>query len=241
MKIYRKLHRWHQTLGVAMAFFVILLVVTGVLLNHTEDLKLDHKYVASNLLLDWYNISVPDEMVSFSTPNHRVALLGNRLYFDEKEFEANVAGLLGVVEIGDTTVVAIPGQLLILDSEGGIIEKLGGVDGVPAGMKRLGLAAERQLVIEAAHGIYLADLEALEWQEGELDGIRWSTPVSLPEEPREALLRQYRGKGLTLERVLLDIHSGRLLGSFGVFLIDVAALLFLTLAITGVWMWSRRR
>ena len=51
----------------------------------------------------------------------------------------------------------------------------------------------------------------------------------------------YRGYGLTLERVLLDLHSGRVLGSAGVLLVDAAAILFLLLAISGLWLWSRRR
>jgi uncharacterized iron-regulated membrane protein len=51
----------------------------------------------------------------------------------------------------------------------------------------------------------------------------------------------WRGTGLSLERVLLDLHSGRILGEAGVWLVDAAALLFLLLAGSGVWLWGRRR
>ncbi len=40
---------------------------------------------------------------------------------------------------------------------------------------------------------------------------------------------------------MLDLHNGRIFGGFGVFLIDAAAVLFLILAVTGVWMWARSR
>ena len=68
----------------------------------------------------------------------------------------------------------------------------------------------------------------------------WSEQVPLPGELRDILLKKYRGQGLTLERVLLDLHSGRLFGTFGVYIVDAAALLFLILAFTGVWMWMSR-
>ena len=46
--------------------------------------------------------------------------------------------------------------------------------------------------------------------------------------------------GLPLERVLLDLHSGRIFGEAGVWLVDAAALLFLLLAGSGLWLWGRR-
>jgi hypothetical protein len=46
------------------------------------------------------------------------------------------------------------------------------------------------------------------------------------------LVETYRGKGLPLERVLLDIHSGRILGAWGV---DAVSVLFLGLVLTGLW------
>ncbi|MFT5351416.1 MAG: hypothetical protein ACI9MF_002239 [Gammaproteobacteria bacterium] len=55
------------------------------------------------------------------------------------------------------------------------------------------------------------------------------------------MLSLYRGKGLSLERILLDLHSGRLLGNAGVFIVDLAALFFVFLALSGSWMWLRKR
>ncbi len=68
-----------------------------------------------------------------------------------------------------------------------------------------------------------------------------SQPGVLPTGLEQDLLYLYRGKGLSLERLLLDLHSGRLLGNAGVYIVDVAALLFIFLALSGSWMWWRRR
>jgi uncharacterized iron-regulated membrane protein len=37
--------------------------------------------------------------------------------------------------------------------------------------------------------------------------------------------------------VLLDLHSGRIVGGWGIYLVDIIALLFIIIAITGIWMW----
>ena len=53
-------------------------------------------------------------------------------------------------------------------------------------------------------------------------------------------MQAYRGSGLSLERVILDLHSGRIVGQWGVYVVDGAALLFLALVITGLWMWMKQ-
>ena len=59
--------------------------------------------------------------------------------------------------------------------------------------------------------------------------------------PAPRMLRMYRGRGLSMEKLILDVHSGRILGRFGVILVDLAAVLFLLLSITGTWIWIRRK
>ena len=241
MKTYHNLLKWHKRIGVTAALFVILLAVTGLALNHTERLELDQKFIGSSALLDLYNISLPDNPVSFATENHRISLLGNRLYFDDQELEDQADQLLGAVEINDSVVVATSAGILLFDQGGELIEKLSGAEGVPAGMQKIGLSPENDLAVQAAHGAYLANLGSLSWDEKPVAETVWSESSVIQEPLKTSLSKAYRGKGLSVERVLLDLHSGRILGSFGVFLMDAAAILFIILAITGVWMWSRAR
>ncbi len=243
MKTYRKLRKWHRTLGVSSAIFVVILTITGLALNHTERLKLDQRFVGSSIWMDLYNISLPKDPSSFATKNHQVTLLADRLYFNATELEEQADQLFGAVELAGTVIVAISGEILLLEQDGQLIEKLTGSEGVPAGMERIGLSSKNKLIVYAAHGEYSTDLDTLEWLESPStsSNIKWSTESIINEPLKAKLAKAYRGKGLSLERVLLDLHSGRILGSWGVYLVDAAALLFLILAITGVWMWSKTR
>jgi uncharacterized iron-regulated membrane protein len=55
------------------------------------------------------------------------------------------------------------------------------------------------------------------------------------------LLESFRGRGLTLERLILDLHSGRIFGAYGIYVMDAAAIVLLWLSGSGLWVWWRRQ
>jgi uncharacterized iron-regulated membrane protein len=134
---------------------------------------------------------------------------------------------------------------VLLSAAGKVLEILGGAQGVPAGMRQIGVMDDK-LVVRASHGDYLADKELLYWDESEKVGDRhvpvvadWAKASAPPEVLYAKLVETYRGKGLTLERVLLDLHSGRIAGRAGVITVDFVAILMILLAVSGIWMWIR--
>lgn len=230
-----QLHKLHRRAGVIAVIFIVMLILTGLLLNHTREFNLAGNYIQSEWLLNWYAVA-PDGGDAFSVNNNWISRVGSRLYYNDIELPEKSESLLGAVIIEDTIVIAVKDRLLLLTDAGKLIEKLSGQEGVPAGMKAIGVNKDSQLVIDAAHGYYITDINTLEWEEFDEIEAAWSVPVELPGEVHSKLLQMYRGKGLSLERVILDLHSGRILGEFGVYIIDGAALLFLFLGITGAWM-----
>lgn len=233
------IHKWHKKFGVFAAFFVIFLVSSGIALNHSQQLQLNNNYIQSQWLLDLYQINPGSKPVSFEAEGIRVSQLGERVYFENREIATDVQQLIGIVNINDIVTVAFDGQLMLVSKEGELIEHLTGVEGVPAGMNEIGSDEQGDIVIKAAHGFYHVNLDALEWKEYDHLEAKWSLASAIPEALSEDLLLQYRGSGLTLERVLLDLHSGRIVGSWGVYFVDLIALVLLVLSCTGVWMWSK--
>lgn len=234
------IHKWHKKFGVFAALFVIFLVISGIALNHSQQLQLNNNYIQTQWLLDLYQINPASEPVSFEADGIRVSQLGERIYFDKREIAKDVQQLIGLVSANDVVTVAFDGQLIVLSKEGETIEHLTGVEGVPAGMKEIGSDDQGDIVIKAAHGYYHVNLDALEWKEYDYLEASWLLASAIPDALNEDLLQQYRGSGLTIERVLLDLHSGRIVGSWGVYFVDFIALLLLVLSCTGVWMWWKR-
>jgi uncharacterized iron-regulated membrane protein len=64
--------------------------------------------------------------------------------------------------------------------------------------------------------------------------------MAIPQDQLEILLGLYRGRGLSLERVILDLHSGKILTRAGPVLMDAVGVILIALSVIGLLMWSRR-
>lgn len=237
----RSLFLWHRYFGLAAALFVLILATTGLLLNHSEDMRLDRRHVQSAWLLDWYGISAPTIRVSYEVNGHWVSETGGYIYWNEGVLEGLQPPLRGAVAFQNGVVVATAHTLWWLTPEGKGIAKLGSLDGLPSGIESIGLH-NGVVALHTAQGDYLGDRELLTWTPGAaLAAMQWAAPATPPADLLDRLARAQRSEGLTLERVMLDLHSGRLFGRYGVYVMDGAALLMVLLAITGVWHWAQRK
>lgn len=236
----RTLARWHRVLGLASAVLVIVLAVTGVLLHHASRFGLDRQSVQSPPWLDWYEITPPAELRSYPVGERRLSQLGNRIYLDAQELLATEDTLKGAVRAGDFIVLAGREHLWLLDARGVLLETLGPEHGLPRGITRIG-TRDTQVALDTEQGKYLADLEVLRWTRTAGEVKHWAQPQMPPQELRSEIEQAWRARELTVERVLRDVHSGRILGTVGAFIMDAAAVMLLVLAVTGVWIWWRAR
>ena len=239
--MYTFINKWHKKIGIAVALFVVLLVISGIALNHSHGLNLNNNFIKSEWLLDLYNINPDSEPIGFVIDNNWATQVGDRIYFNDFEISSDAKQLFGLIMSNRIYVVAFDGKLALFTEDGELIEQLTGAEGVPAGMRAIGLSDQGDVIIRAAHGFYHVDLDELEWEEFDQLDASWSETRQIPNELHQRLLKIYRGRGLTLERVLLDFHSGRIVGNWGVYVVDLIAILFLLLALSGCWMWWKRR
>ena len=63
------LWHWHRRVGVLAAFFVLVLVVTGILLNHSSELRLDRSFVDWPWLSEAYGDNSAD-LTAFQLGEH---------------------------------------------------------------------------------------------------------------------------------------------------------------------------
>ena len=239
----RSLLALHRTLGLISAFFVIVLSLTGLALQHSSRFDFDSRFLRSQAWLSWYGIEVPDISKSFVNGSNSISLISDALYFDATLVIEGVPDIKGFVTQENGHVAASPNRLFLFGRAGELIEILGAVHGVPGQIEALAQGAGNSLLIRSVEGVYQADLENLDF--AQLDQsetqLNWSQPVRLGPDLSARVRNNYGDVLVSWERLILDIHSGRIIGQWGVVLIDVMAILFLTMAVTGVWIWSRRR
>ncbi|MCB1749710.1 MAG: PepSY domain-containing protein [Gammaproteobacteria bacterium] len=238
--------RWHRTAGVAAAAFLVFLALTGVLLMHSDRLGLPTAQVENRWVLDWYGIRPPPPPVAYQSGGHWFSQLGEHLYVDTTEIPFAEGVLLGVFANGSSTtgdewLLITDVQALVVDGSGTVLERFGRESGLPAGLTAAGRDAAGQVVLASGAGRFRFDATLGEFvAAADSAAVHWSSAGTPPAAIATAITHAYRGDGLSLERLLLDLHSGRLFGTLGVVVVNLAALLLLFLAASGLYLWSRR-
>jgi hypothetical protein len=242
--IQRKPHPFgllHRYGGICSAVLIIFICVTGLALNHTDDLELGSVPVDAEWLLDAYGIATPP-INSFAFGTISASQIDSNLYYGTTALPGKFSALTGVTQSGDRVIIATANELILLTRDGAAIETLEAYMGIPTGIRRIGLDAEQGAVVSTASGDWHSDSELTNWEIlTDTKTTVWSEPVALPVDLQQQLKTLYRGQGLSVERVLLDLHSGRIFGPAGPLLADLVAVVFILLALTGIWMWFKTR
>jgi hypothetical protein len=223
------------------AVFLLVLAATGIALNHTEALKLDQRFVAADWLLGWYGMPVPEFGPSFEAAGRNVTQLGTRVYVDDTEMLNGVTHLIGAAVLGSQIVIGTADTIAVIDRNNQLIDRIG-LDVARIGaVRRLAVAGQR-VIVESTdlHSVDLVPGTVNRMCPGSETSLRWPESRPVPPQLAARLTARNRGDGLSLERLLLDLHSGRVLNLSGRLLMDLAALAVLLLAVSGFWMWWRR-
>lgn len=235
---------WHRRIGLMAIILVVILAVTGIMLNHTERLNLDGTYVKSSWLLNWYGIAPKDEPISYQINNahghHVISAWHDQLFFDDRVITKLDQTMHGAINAAQFIVIALDSEIILLSFEGELIERVNTSISF-SNIQRLGMKYERP-VIETSEPLYfMADEHILDWDVIINEGIEWVEPYQLSDQEYDKLLSAYIGNGLKLERVILDLHSGRIFGEYGIYLMDAAAIALLWLSFSGLWVWMSRK
>jgi hypothetical protein len=260
---WRRLHRW---LGLLIAAPVIILSLTGILLNHIESLGL-HQRTLPNFLASIYGVPVAEPVVSVEIDQQWWSFVGDQLFLQEQPVSQCRRPYAGVVSVAGIYVAGCDGALLLLDKRGGLIERLGNEFALPPFERLISVGANplganlsganpsgaissgaissgegqaSSLVLFSPEASWLYDIDQLSLMpfDAEVEPVAWQVP---PLEMVAALPTQVVPPELNWQRLIQDIHSGRVVSLAGKLLMDAAALLLMVLVITGVIIWSRTR
>ena len=232
-----RLRRTHRFAGLLGLLLFAGIAVTGIALNHADRLGLPHSRVQNPWILKFYGIGTQRIERGFAVGPQWLSAVGNDLYLDDQPL-SDATGLTAAVFSQGLIVIADDQGLALFLPDGQLVERLS--EDLPAALTALGTDRQGQLVARTPGGDWIADAELLTWRpySGETS---WNREQPLPAQLAARLGAKYYGRGPNWERVILDLHSGRLFGRYGWLLSDLAAVLILVLGGSGLWSWNRQR
>lgn len=238
--LHHKLLQLHRWTGLFAAALVIILAVTGIALEHTEDWSLDERFISASIVLKHYGIT-SNPIQHYAINKQSISQSGNHLYLNQQVLAHNSSILCGAAKISLGFALCIDSAILLVDEHGNKLDLINTELGLPDLPLGIGSTSSQQLVLLGAQGNWLADADMLTWQHYNAEPSVEIAP-STPDESLKAFIEKHSiSHEISWERLLLDLHSGRLLGSWGVYLMDIVSLAMIYLALSGIWVWWKRR
>lgn len=240
------LREWHKRVGLFAFVFMGWLGASGFLINQSADWGYDTVRIDWGWVMALYGLHPEPPQTGFAAGDHWLAVTADYTLLDALPLSQPIAAPLGFVAGGPADApllfVAASDRLVLLMPSGDKVDEL-----VPpilpvSTIRRVGS-------IENVPGaIAVQDLDAYQshdggdtWTTVDPGSVRWSQSEPMPQIERDKLM-PYSRPSVSLEHVLVDAHSGRLFGQWGVYVINAVGFAALALSITGVWMiWRTSR
>ena len=231
---------WHRRLGLTALVLVFILSITGIMLNHTEELKLDETTIESDFILNWYGINPEGSPINYNTDNIWVSQWNQQIFFNGKSIYSHKEKLKGMVIIDGLIALALENFVLLLDENGELIEIMS--TGTLFTVSKIGVLNKKIALLDIQDNLYISDNDFTVWHKHNKSPTYWSTAESLSQNQTTTLQQAFRGKGINFERVILDLHSGRIFNArWGIYIMDASAIVMMLLGISGLWVWWSRK
>lgn len=238
------LREWHKRAGLGAFLFMGWLGVSGVALNQSASWGLDAMRVDWRWLMTVYGLHAQSPETGFSADGHWLAVQGEHAVMDGRLLNFAVKPPLGLAAGG----AAGHRCLLLASYDGVLLLSPGGerIDELQAGLTLPVKAIARIGVSQDTAGLAVIEDQKLY---GSSDGenwkplpastrVNWSQSFPLSHEQR-GQFENFARPSVAAEQVLIDLHSGRLFGRLGPWVINAVGIAALWLAISGVWMMWR--
>jgi hypothetical protein len=246
----RLLYRWHRRIGAAAALFVVWIVITGIMLNHGDELTLSQYSLHNSSLAHWYNLN--DQLPShvFVNENHWLGASNNLLVLDGEMLKPQLSSPIGIAQIAiaqmgtaqiaiaqNKQLIAIANQheIILLDAEKKLIDRLNESSLPITPITKIGNGCSGIAISNATQTFSTQD------------GIEWQPCAHTVTYSRTQSINTHQLKQLeillipeiSLEKLIIDLHTGRFFGSYGAYAVDLVAVCLLLLALSGLWLFFR--
>ncbi|MDB2461177.1 PepSY domain-containing protein [Gammaproteobacteria bacterium] len=110
----------HRFLGITLVVFLLILSITGTLLQHAEDFGIRKKFISSTLVSNLYNIK-PCEVASTKLENKWISLCDGNLYFQQNKIINNINSVNTVYKKNDNYIIQYNDSHEIMLNDLGVI------------------------------------------------------------------------------------------------------------------------
>jgi len=230
--------RWHGLVGAAIVLFLLYILLSGLALNHGDALKLDKREVSYPWLMRWYGIDVVGPNQGYLLGKSYFSWEGDKWALDDKLLPSSAGLPVGAVEVGGLNYVATSTALYLYQPDGQLLDKVE-KQSLPA-YPILALGKMSNKVMLQTPSAVFASVDGQNWEKSSTTGMVLSSLHNLPDNIKRRSADTF-APGISLQRILLDVHSGRIFGRYAFLVMDIVSLVLFALGLSGFWLYWRLR
>ena len=234
-----KLRKFHKYLGFAFSIFILHLTITGILLTYPKTFNIEETYLSNFFILKKYNMDTHREVYGLSNIEDEVILIKNHIYINSKfvdKFRNEIINILyqkkenKIIVLSKSTIGIYFFENIDSELE---IKDIISIENTNK-IKYLGLNLSDDIVFLKNDNEYynFDDSYLLELANEKDKNIKWSNISTIDKKLAKYYLNIHQGKGVSLTRVLTELHNGKFFGSIFTLILFFSSLslIFLTLS-----------
>ena len=234
-----KLRKLHKYLGFAFSLFILHLTVTGILLTYPKTFNIEDTYISNFFILKKYNMDTYKEVKGLVNIEDEVVIIKNNIYLNSKfvdKFSDEIINILYQKKENQIIVLSKSNIGLYffenIDNELEIIDIIS-IENTKK-INHLGLSLSGNKVFLKNDNDYynLDNNHQLKLVDKIEKNIKWSNTNKINKKLAKYYLNIHQGKGVSLTRILTELHNGKFFGSIFTLILFFSSLslIFLTLS-----------
>ena len=234
-----KLRKLHKYLGFAFSLFILHLTVTGILLTYPKTFNIEETYISNFFILKKYNMDTYKEVKGLVNIEDEVVIIKNNIYLNSKfvdKFSDEIINVLYQKKEKKIIILSksIIGIYFFENIDGALeIKDIISLENTKK-MKDLGLNLSGDIIFLKNDSEYynLNDNYLLKLVNEKDKNIKWSNISKIDKDLAKYYLNIHQGKGVSLTRILTELHNGKFFGSIFTLILFFSSLslIFLTLS-----------
>ena len=234
-----KLRKLHKYLGFAFSLFILHLTVTGILLIYPRTFNIEQTYVSNFFILKKYNMDTHKDVYGLSNVEDEVVIIRNNIYVNSQFIDKFSDEIINVLYqkkekkiiilsksiIGIYFFENIDGALEIKDIIS--LENTYKINDLGQNLSGDIIFLKNDSEYYNLNNKYLIKLAHIKDK-----NIRWSNISKIDKKLAKYYLNIHQGKGVSLTRILTELHNGKFFGSIFTLILFFSSLslIFLTLS-----------
>ena len=241
-KLRKKLKKVHRYLGLVSFIFIINFCLTGILLSLLPN-KILEKRFTNSLLSQLYNLE-PKGIVVYQTIDKLTIAQWDNINFKNNKLYHLKGKLLAISKIYSFYLVISNKEIIVYNKKLELIERLNELT-IPYNKKILQVFSIKDgIIIKTDQGIFQSKI---------INNKIFFTPIKnippkiqslqlkiSPPHINQKLRKILQNGGISLGKILNDLHTGKILGLFGQIITNIMVLILSILAISGLLILKRK-